>query len=473
MQITIDCIEDHIENKEVVTIPPPDNVMQILPELDDDPTPAKQSFIGKRTKRIMQAGLIYFLFCSGSTDAANIVSSLYDKGVSQNIQPSTALLTISAICAFASSIGLTGEAAFENADEVYKVMKYRALPYDWEDADEEMLHDWPRITRRRERIAAAIAIISTLSEFTFGMIVSYYFITSIDDDYQFASEDAAERVGWAIFSWVIAFGVGATKVLTESIEAYKTARMLIAHTRRQRQHYLSKYFVPIGWCAGALFAAQNTLENYIAAKTMFAVENNSSSAYAIGSYCILNAIPNFCFTGLFFCANAVDDVVGYLANNTCQRKCDFNKPFSFTCAFAVATFLATQERFLNQDFYEQEIIEFKITKHIPTALISSIVCVAYIMIVTASLYPSMHIVMERLTRIMQKGYQRLKGLFETNESDPEAQPLITIQCSMDPIVPPAAYQEYTKNNPHVLFKQCAHRPAKQLEPKQVNRCGIM
>jgi hypothetical protein len=338
------------------------------------------------------------------TEAADVGRSLYKSG-----NTSLAITITAGSAAFLSSIGLTGETTKKNFDVSCDIIKKRKLPADW-----------PKLSRGKEALAIAIVVVPAVWGPIAKSMQAYYFMDALPAEYNF--ENKISILGWAVGSSLVAFGAGATDILTNDAEMYKVVREKLAGHSNPYSNKFSKIVSPwLGGTLGLMNAAQDSIQSYIAIKTIFNV-TSVQGRIIIGVPSALNMIPTFSFDGMFS-INAMDELFGYLQ----KRKFEPTKILAFSMSVTLAVYLAFLKRGLNISFYGDVTKDFGLDPaNLPAEIFETLSWAMFVQDSvqgTATLYEPMHGLVTRIGNKVASAGRCMFGLFcSSHDSDPEDRP---------------------------------------------------
>jgi len=317
----------------------------------------------------------------GANEAAQIAQSLF---IIKSPKTPLPIVFIGAISAFFSSIGLTLETTKENLNETCKILKRRGLP--------KHSTEWPPLSPTKEKIAICLSIEPALWGCFSEAAQGFYFVNTLTSEYKLN----VNTLGWAMFSGVVAVGVGLTNTLTY-MEMYKEFRKLMAGVREPYRNKFSQVVSPIiGGSLGVLKAFQDSVQSYIAIKSIFGIEGMHGKIL-IGVPSFIDGVPKFCFEGRFS-INAIDEFFGYLPKKEFSPK----KFVALSFAAALAIYLSFLKRPLNKLFYQDVIQDFEFDPHAVPDNVYDIL--SWVMFVeeainnTASLYLPMYHLVDKTTK---------------------------------------------------------------------------
>lgn len=378
-RIIINVISDDLE-----PLPDPD----IEAPNDDEVANTACCLRAKRFRPLLYIGPISVAL----TEAADVGRSLYKSG-----NTSLAITITAGSAAFLSSIGLTGETTKKNFDLSCDIIKHRKLP-----------NDWPKLSRGKEAIAVSLVIIPAVWGPIAKSMQAYYFMDALPSEYNF--EQNINLIGWAVGSSLVAFGAGATDILTNDAEMYKIVRERLAGQHTPYSNKFSKIVSPwLGGTLGLMNAAQDSMQSYIAIKTIFDVTSvHGRIMIAVPS--ALNMVPSFSFDGMYS-INAMDDLFGYLQ----QRRLEPTKMLAFSMSAALAVYLAFLKRGLNLSFYSDVTKDFGADpNNVPAQVFESLSWAMFVQDSvqgTATLYEPMYGLITRVSNKVASAGRCLFGFF--------------------------------------------------------------
>lgn len=344
---------------------------------------------------------------SAATETANIAMDL----IAMSPNPGLPHIIIGSIGAFFSSIGLNTPTLINNVNQVIHIIQQHELP-----------PEWPSLSSAREKLAITLSFIpGTWAPISSG-IQAYFFVIAAPGEYQFAPR--VDSRFWSSFSAVIAIGTGITSIFTDSAEMYKTVRNRLAGVHFPYQNQFSKWASPTFGCFLSLLKiSQTAAQSYVATKSIFGIESLTGKIL-IAVPSLLNCIPDFCFTNIFT-VDALDRFFGYIP----KQKVEPIKMIAFSCSVGLAVYLAFLKRSLNLTFID---IAPELIPQIASEVYSWMIFVQESLLVTASLYDTVHNTFSFASNTAYKGFSKFYGLFSSSSPREEMsdQPLLTDQPEM-------------------------------------------
>ncbi|MBX3709832.1 MAG: hypothetical protein KIT56_04940 [Gammaproteobacteria bacterium] len=406
-------LNNHHEDNDICTPSPKDieiGTAESQDERDENKTPDSYDnccAIAKPFRPLLYIGPVSVAL----TEAADIGRSLYTSDTT-----SLYIVLTASIAAFVSSLGLTGETTIENFNETCDTIKNRALP-----------HDWPKLPKNKEIAAIGLSILPAVwGPISEGM-QAYFFVSGIPSEYQFSNKVNPNL--WSAISGGIATGAGLTTTLTESAEMYKVVREKLAGTSTPYQNTISRFVSPwFGGSLGALKSLQDSIQGYIAIKSIFNISSTSGKVL-IGLPSLVNTVPNFCFAGMFN-INALDEFFGYTQQSIQNRKVETIKIAAFSISLGIAVYLAYWKTALNKSFYHDVTSDFGLEADVvPEQAYEALTWAMFVqesMQATAALFQPTHNLLHGVTSKISQGCQSIYRFFcppSTDKVD-EKKPLL-------------------------------------------------
>lgn len=344
---------------------------------DDAPKDRKCCAIARPFRPLLYLAPISF----ATIQAINTGSAL------QKIFPLSVHIT-AALAEFFSTIGLTGEATKETFDEICESLKRGKLP-----------KEWPELSRNKEALAILLCSIPALFAPLSESIQAYYCINSLPESYKF--DNYVNPVLWAGVSGCAATFAAMTVALTDSAGMYIVVRERLASKKVEEKtiRFSDVASLTLGGVLGGLDAIQTSMEGYGALQTIFG-NMDLSKKIPIGILSIANAIPFFCFSGMY----SIDALKAFFSE---EKPFKPKKIIAMTLSTYIGLYLAWDKILPNKAFYKSTVAGLGVDPNdVPWQVYEAFAWAIFaqnIIQITATLYSPMYNLLDRIANKTRQG----------------------------------------------------------------------